>query len=695
MQGIWIKLNLSSRICKNIMKYTSTHWVAVIFFLIASLVITYMGRGVHSGFILMTNNIDASAHMNNSLLGYSWLLKGTPLHKENAGFVELIKFFCGEQNVNYNYYFVRPLFGFISSLFVPILGILKSMLLVNYIAWLICAVTAWKFTNAVFNDKLAALIAVVLVSGGMGMVVHIGDYSAHMLGYAVYYMGILLLYKSRIWERELSLKNHLMLGVFFALASLAYNSGIMLLVSYAILAVRKNKWKHILFVILLVVCTQRILWPVYMRFIILYVYGYPNVPHFYSNEGVYLHGSIENWLKLFNESIWRFLSVGIKTAGEFLFFDSPFVVFSGIIGFLYLVKRKYISGWFSLVLFLVPISAGMLFSQEAMARGYLIFGVSVFVYAYLAGLLAKGIRKEGYIRFLTIVITFIIVVGHFGWNTAHFRWKLGPVKSYFIGHDDGGPLLFQEKPEVVSLTGSEPIPVLFGGKGSMEEAGAYISPDDEAFHFYEPSFFHALIIRFFFWFYVSLLIYLIVPTKRKSVVYTLLLLVGLIVVSVPLVRSGYSYPNAMNNDSIISLNQGERMVYQVSVSDRFIERLRKNVQPGDQLVLFKMRQNSKDYRQQLFIGETELMFQDKADTLCSLELEAVLDGFRSSKVLRYVLDVYDGRVLLGGWQKVMAPGRRLDFFDLHGQPIKKDVRMLPFLEMRLLRQNDTLKFTGF
>ena len=60
--------------------------------------------------------------------------------------------------------------------------------------------------------------------------------------------------------------------------------------------------------------------------------------------------------------------------------------------------------------------AGIVYAPSAGARGYLIFGTSLFIYCFLGGMIAKGIKKTGWIRVVTVIIfrVFCFHLNYFG-----------------------------------------------------------------------------------------------------------------------------------------------------------------------------------------------------------------------------------------------------------------------------------------
>ena len=71
-----------------------------------------------------------------------------------------------------------------------------AALVMNLLGWAIAAFCAWSLAVRLFGDPLAGLLAVAFVATGMGFVVHVTDYSAHLLAFTTYYLGVVILYQS-------------------------------------------------------------------------------------------------------------------------------------------------------------------------------------------------------------------------------------------------------------------------------------------------------------------------------------------------------------------------------------------------------------------------------------------------------------------------------------------------------------------
>jgi hypothetical protein len=123
-----------------------------------------------------------------------------------------------------------------------------------------------------------------------------------------------------------------------------------------------------------------------------------------------------------------------------------------------------------------PLLAATVFAPAAGARGYIVYGMSIWLYCCSGAWLAWGVARGRGMAALSLIVLGMALAAQVGWSTAHWGGWLGPAKTYFLGWDDGWPVLRNEPTQVVSLTGEEPTPVAFGGGETLVEAGAVVEP---------------------------------------------------------------------------------------------------------------------------------------------------------------------------------------------------------------------------
>src|SRR6516225_2525182 len=244
-------------------------WFACVIFVGISLPISWYCRGERSAWCKI--NFPGSYE---NLMGYNYLLGPDPVMQENEPFVGHVAFLSGLEGhkegphgkrrfewrpakLNRTFrsqpvapspkdpYTLRVYYGFFATLLTPIVGIMRAMRAVNWLAWALCGWVVWRMTKTLFEDELAALFAVVFVAGGMGMIYHVADYSAHLVSFASYYFGVYFLFKSGILYTRKPLRTHLVLGAYMAVACLTYGNGMVLVAIYVLSAWRHNAFGSI------------------------------------------------------------------------------------------------------------------------------------------------------------------------------------------------------------------------------------------------------------------------------------------------------------------------------------------------------------------------------------------------------------------------------------------------------------------
>src|SRR5262249_18419225 len=112
----------------------------------------------------------------------------------------------------------------------------------------------------------------------------------------------------------------------------------------------------------------------------------------------------------------------------------------------------------------------------ATARGYLVYGASLLVYAAIAGSFAWLWRRGGALaRTLATGALVAALLVQVVWSGADVAGSFGPVKSYTYGMRPWvGSLV--SPPLVASRPGHEPTPRLFTGSATLVDAGAPAGP---------------------------------------------------------------------------------------------------------------------------------------------------------------------------------------------------------------------------
>ena len=190
-------------------------------------------------------------------------------------------------------------------------------------------------------------------------------------------------------------------------------------------------------------------------------------------KAAYLSESIREWLRLWSAPV-EGLRATIQVILEFLSFEFPLTVAAGIIAVVALFWRDRQRLFVLFVLFALPIAGAMAYAQRAAARGYLVFGVSLILYAALGGLLARAMRgasRGG--RVAALVAALVLIGGQIVWSGAQFTGYLGPLRAYYTGFDHAVADFTKRPIEVVSLTNEEPRPAWFGGDAPFDQLGLY------------------------------------------------------------------------------------------------------------------------------------------------------------------------------------------------------------------------------
>lgn len=684
---------------------------ALVAFVLLSAGITYFGRNERSGWNKIeqpTDEISSSV----SLIGWSSLTpEALPLMDEDAQSLQQVALFCGAETP-IGFRFLRGLQGFAGALFAPFLGMIHGLLLANYLLWAAAAWATWRFTIKVFNDPPAAMIAVILVAGGMGWVVHIGDYGAHLMSFTVYYLGVWLIYESRVWAENRPLRVHLLIGFSLGLACLVYNTGLELVVGYVLVAMWKNRWQYVLLASLIASFALPG-WNIYLNYInsfnqgIFGWYDYAGVQQYYMDD------ALPAWIELIRTG--RFVETLRNTLIQFLLFvESPAVLLLGFVALAALPKRLAVY-WYFGVFMVLPLAVGIwVYSDPVGGLGYLIYGISILLFAALGGMLARLIRQNGPWWPAVTAILVLLVASHVLWSTAHFWGYIGPVKTYFFPFDYARDLLFNQPAQVMSMTGREPTPVLFGGAANLVQAGVYLNPERIRL---QPSLAGALISRLYYFSYLApLVILLILPEppaqKRPAGCLRESLMAGLRAVDTGIKSTRFlvfvvvwmgltatalmlrTSPTLVDQWHAVILRPGENLRYTVTVSETFIDALARfrAAYPESRLRLF-IQASAGDCQAECHVGD---------QCFFSLKMPQTWRGGTPVRADDFIRALRDHKALtisvkarkystLAGWQRNGLDNREMSCSNASYPG------MLPALELRLTRRDKakSLIFAGF
>jgi hypothetical protein len=669
----------------------------VLFFLAVSLTHVILGRGERSAWVSMTQPGDRF-HQTNSLLGYCFLHGDEPFMKENLPHVMQVGLFSGSRDVlalnefREDFRFLRPLYSYLAALMTPPLAVLAAMLVLNWRSWAVCVWTAWRITRTAFHSETAAAVAGALATGGIGMTAHVADYSPHLLAFATYYFGAWLLYDSGVWRPRTNCgsaatdgdawRTHLRIGLYLAVANLAYSSGVMLAGVYVVTAFHPRR----LFPIFAAVAIA--LGP---RLALRAALG----SRVDDVEAEYLSRGLAAWQDLLHGGRDHAMQPLHWLSEYLLFFDSPLVVLLGL-ACLFLAPMSRSKRWPFLCLVGVPLAVSLPFAPVATARGYLVYPATIAVYACLGRQIARcGRRRRGVLRAAAMVIVGIVLITHLLWSGAHLARNLGPVKTYFLGWDDGWRF-FRAK-RTLSLTGAEPTPVLFGGRASLSEAGAFAASRAHRLHPDQVSFGFTLLTGAPFFAVVGAWAMVAVPAGRPRIAAAVAwaAIFGLHVAASHVWFR--ELPAFFPVDRALILVPGERLTLQVAVSPEFARALRDRVDQGDHLLVRGPTVNAEGLDLLLLANDEPLDLAPTSNGLLAVKAPLQLaQRLAAADTRRLTLEVVNRRQTvaeLAGWQRAGLPLRDCTVQAHDGA--ERQPQVLPVLELRAFDTRERLILAGF
>ena len=417
-----------------------------------------------SAWILITQPADQAA-VSNSLLGYTMFRDGTVMHKENLSAFQQVAFFAGA-DVYPDLYFRRPVYSFLAAVLAPVFGAVASLVLLNLVAWAAAAWLCQRFATRFYGDEEAGRWAGIFAVAGIGFVLHALDLSAHLLAFTFYMAGVVLVHESECWRRRIPLRSHLAIGAFLALACLQYNTGLALVAAYFVVAIRHNSPWAVAAASALALLAQPA-WGHVVAALYLFRHGTP-LPDMSATEAEYFSRALQAWMAVFRLPAGEMFSRIGHYAGSFLWFEMPLAVLLGALKLILDARTRdgRERAAFALPFVAFPVAAGMVFATAAGARGYLIYGISIFVFAACGAAIAAGARRRA-----RVFVPLGMALGALmlAWSLAHTVNVLGPAKAYFLGMEYGANSFARW--EAVSLTGAEPTPRIFGGTASIADAG--------------------------------------------------------------------------------------------------------------------------------------------------------------------------------------------------------------------------------
>jgi hypothetical protein len=672
--------------------------------------VTWFCGGERSAWVLI--NFPGDPLSRRPLLGLNCLSGPDPVMEENVWFFYHVCFFSGvvglEPLLDEDPYVCRPYYGLLAALLAPACGVAGAMLGVNWLAWALCAWVSWRLARELFRDDLAGFLAVVFTAGGMGMIYHIADFSAHLLSFAAYYLGVYLIYASGVLFKTRPIRTHLKLGAYLAVAGLAYPGSIVLIPVYVLAACRRNPlWSLAAAVVLAL--TARPLWKITLHGLGVTVAD---------GETQILAEVLGSWGELFRQplpAVARGIAAWVMQLGVP---ESPPVLILGLAACIFLPRRPE-SRWFGAAVLGFPLLLSIVTTYTHVMSAYQYYGISVWLYCWLGRLLAKGLRGPGGWRLAAAAGLCLAVGGQFAWSTAYLWNWLGPLKTYIGGWPCGQPHLVHLHAEVLSLTGAERTPLLFGGDARLPEAGALIGEDTQPLAPEAISFDAAFFRRLLPGAYLALWAALAGARSWRGY-----LVAGGMLLGAALGSAGLSWMTLqtlpqLQGTGAVAVPADGKLVLRVTLVPAFLERLSAVVTPGDRLRVYI----PEDERQgpdsdaglqvAVFAGATPLPVSDVPNAwavqplLHLRELKrrlqeagdtpaAVLALTQAGELTIEMVNRTGSPVILLGWQRRGLPGRQCEITSA-GKPLDPSELgdYLPAVEIRLMRPDGSLKVIGF
>ncbi len=608
-----------------------------------------------------------------SLLSYSDIVDGYAIHRENVPTMRGVAMLEGA-SVAAEFYHLRVVYNYLTALIAPFIGLFTSFVLLNLAAWLAMTYLSWRFARSLTDDPAAGAISAALTVGALGFVIHVSDYSAHLLAATTYFGGIVALHETEVWKRRRRLTIHLALGTYMAIAALTYHTGTVLAIVYALLAWRRNRIRDVA-VALAIGLTALPIWNVILRWIAAAPVS--------EVEAGYLKISVSRWVDMLSASPVDFLVHAVKVLTEVTTVDAPWILPLGLLGCLLasgLAGRRVLL----LIASLLPIVSLVPWRNITVGDiAYSIFGVVPILHASIATWIAPLTR--GRYRIAGIAAVAVLLALQFGWSTGPLRgWQL-PVLAYFYGPFDIAGL-WTIVPRIESLTGAEPTPHLFGGTATLLQAGLASRPSEILEVAFNP--FASLIAKALPTIYLGALILLLIPPGRRRGWW--LGGLGVLVVGSSIaapIADPRPPPYTLNAWTAIKLDAGQSLVYRVGVAPEFVKRL--SELPADAVTEFYLGMADGRYEVTLSAGGQSLMVVDRQDypekgVLFRVDRAQLVKDLSQSGNLEIDL-VASSAVIMRGWQRS----------DLLGRALTPAGPVLPTLELRAVAPDGTLLLAGF
>ena len=677
--------------------------IAVVLFLVISIPILVVARGERSPWVLTTTPDEYPSALLNTQFGFNHIVGEEPFMAENVYYVDQVIAFAGYAGTISTYFpYRRALTPFVASVVAPMIGAIGGILAVNYLSWAGAAYLAWRFTLRLHEDKLASIIAVMLVSLGLGFITHLHDYSPHESSFCLYYLGIVWLYESRLWKEARPLRVHLFFGVLVALISINYSNGLYLIGAYILVSVWTNRWTHVAAAALIGASGQP-LYTVNLELQSYYLNGTWPAPSI--SEYRYLSEALVQWAQMAGRPS-DLMGAAAGGLSQFIGLEFPLLVFLGLLAWKGVIPSRRQLLLFC-ALFFTPILTMMLYLFRSGARGYVVYGISLLIYAPLAIVVARALRSpQRARRWAGGVALTITLAGQLFWSTGFLWGYLLPIKLFM---NDG--YAFQawlpsflggvSRARILSLTGLEPLPRLFGGGATLRDAGMMVP--GTSFVRVSSSWRWALATRVV----IVVLLLLLVVLNRTSRRSRNRALTGVVagLWLVPSLLSAFVASELPRPAlGVVPLSGGMRLRYTIRLSEDFLAALEDCTKEPSRVAFFVLAP-SPGYVEIRVPGQGEFAHCEQTDCVMPLAsthpTSDTVRALRSSGRVTVEIGASAGAVnqtgdgLTYGWQRNGLPNRTLILFPAAARRARETPPVLPAFEAWVTSTKGMLRCAGF
>lgn len=658
---------------------------AALVFVVISLSILAAASGERSGYVRTFVSYPTSF----GLYGYSFTVNDAPMMAENQFFVDQTLFFAGAGS-KFTMYFtsIRPLYAFLATLLAPLTGVIGALAGVNWLSWLAAALVAWRFTKLRTGDNLAALIAVVLVTFGLGFTIHIHDYSPHLFAFALYYAGTLLVFETGVWRESRPWTTHFLIGSFLAVSALAYSTGLTLTLAYALVAARYNRWYHVVGTVAIALSSQTV-WTAALNVFNGVISGRWAWQTVNTIEQGYMAKSLSMWWSALSSPA-GFLRLAWDGVLQFGGVECPLLIVVAIACWFW-QRRSWEQRWFEVVFAGLPVGVGLVYLNYTTTRGYLSFGLTLILYAVIAQSLGVWLRAPGSWRVIGVTGAATVLIAQMAWSTAYFWDYLVPAKMFFgFGFRAWIPQFIDQfgLPVAMSLTDAEPTPILFGGRAPLREAGVYAL---ERLAAPEYSVKIAIAVRAVLAGYIGLLAIAAVPRAWWRAVAVAIAVVWLLP-AVVTQAAPLTAPRVVSTFEGLHVPPQRPWRYSIDLGDEYLNAARAHVADAVSID-FMLVGIHPPFTTRVTDGNgREIASADDGRGVLSSKIgvAAVLDLLTRSKRVEVTIDSTNGTAVFG-WQRAGLPGRRLT--TAAGAPIASE--MAPAFEIRMIDRGGRPILIGF